>query len=434
MDAQLNGIPLAIETLKDSFPKAIVRHQIPYLDGAVLEDMGLKERMIRLRCYFWDGTFTDHKKLLALLWGQTEFELTHPVYGLLKGKVENIDVRADDSVDTAEIDLDFVVGESPAPEPMYADVGGEAGEHYVEGLSAATETYRADLKGALPAEIVEMPLDPEKSILEQMRDGLSLPIREYLGELDAMVNGFDAKMAAVMNPVNSLIADVNFLTDIPGRVMGSIARVAERIALGIDTLKNAPGRFLDGFRDGMAELRAVFPKDDKKSSATSGESTTAAASPAEKAVLAVTALTASKALAEIFAADEIVRQKTKQLEGVKRFDEKGRLKPVEKPGVPLNAHVVEASVAKARQMTMEAVAVSRENVYLKRMADSVLTHAAQIKLASETIVRIETNGEMPLHLVCIAHGLPYQAAERIMLINRFQNPNAVSGKVAIYAT
>jgi hypothetical protein len=39
---------------------------------------------------------------------------------------------------------------------------------------------------------------------------------------------------------------------------------------------------------------------------------------------------------------------------------------------------------------------------------------------------------MPLHLVCLKYGLPYQAAERLIRVNNIPNPNFTAGEVMVY--
>ncbi|GAC1467386.1 MAG: hypothetical protein PVSMB11_02950 [Desulfuromonadaceae bacterium] len=51
--AAIDGIPLEIETLDDQFEVAIARHEFPFKDGALLENMGQKDLTVTILCYFW---------------------------------------------------------------------------------------------------------------------------------------------------------------------------------------------------------------------------------------------------------------------------------------------------------------------------------------------------------------------------------------------
>jgi len=48
----LAGIRIQFETLDDTFEKAIAQYNYPFADGADLEDMGQKARVIKFRCHF----------------------------------------------------------------------------------------------------------------------------------------------------------------------------------------------------------------------------------------------------------------------------------------------------------------------------------------------------------------------------------------------
>lgn len=138
--AQLDGFALEIETTDDAFEKAIVRHEYPFKDGALLEDMGRKARIVKFRCYFWDdgadhATYDTHIELVKHLASQEISELVHPKYGPLRGCVESMSVRHDDRDRTAEIDVTFVEGLiEDGGDTSHTDVEAAAEEAYNDGI------------------------------------------------------------------------------------------------------------------------------------------------------------------------------------------------------------------------------------------------------------------------------------------------------------
>ncbi|KAF0145122.1 MAG: mu-like prophage DNA circulation protein [Nitrospirae bacterium] len=99
----------------------------------------------------------------------------------------------------------------------------------------------------------------------------------------------------------------------------------------------------------------------------------------------------------------------------------------------LTINEIEKSLAEARSYIQEAIDASRGIDSLKKMAAALLDHANNIKLEREKIIKVEEDVPIPLHLVCLKHGLPYNDAERILAINSIKNPNFVSGEISIYA-
>lgn len=418
IQATLNNIPLDLETISDSFAKAIAKRHIPFSDKTLLKDMGLKERRIKLRCYFWDDTYEKHKDLLALLWNQTDFELNHPEYGLLKGKVETISIRDDDREETAEIDIEFVVGKSDAPQAAAIDIEGDSEDLYLSGIKEIETDYRdrLALQSVLPVEIIDIPLDPElPTILEQMPGTLAPEGRTYIKQIDAMLSDIDAGVSGISLPGSSLLNDINFAVGIPGRVMATFAGFAEKQILSLATLRSAPDRFISSLISGLNRFAGLLPD-----------------TPHQNSHASVNALTASKELGLIYSEDEILRNLQKQIESVKVFDDLGRMRPVEQVDYPMNVKQIENTLYTVRDMTAGAVAANREISSLKLLSDKLLDHVVKIKLEREKIIRVEVDNQIPLHLVCLKHGLPYNAADRIMLINQIQHPSFTQGGIDIY--
>ena len=427
-DAALNNIKLDLETITDSFSKAIAKRHIPFSDDTHLTDMGLKERHIKLRCYFWDDTYETHKDLLKLLWGETDFELNHPEYGLLKGKMESINVRDDDRQETAEIDLDFVVGKSQVAQAASMDIEGESEDLYVSGIKEVELDYRDNLvaDSVLPVEIIDLELDPDTpTILEQMPATLTPDGRAYVKDLDTMLSAYDTTVTGITAPVDSLVQEVTFGTGIPGRVIGTMAGTVEKYNSKYNTLMSSPSRFINSLVGQTSRFQVVGFSSD----------TDAIILPdtmASNAHGSVSALGASATLGKIYADDEALRAQRKRLEGVKSFDDLGRMQNIEQVEYPMNVREIEASLYAVRELNATAVESNREITSVKLLSDRLLDHVVKTKLDSEKIISIEVDNEMPLHLVCLKYGLPYQAADRIMLINRIRHPNFTRGGVDIY--
>ena len=67
------------------------------------------------------------------------------------------------------------------------------------------------------------------------------------------------------------------------------------------------------------------------------------------------------------------------------------------------------------------------------MGRTLLEHVGTIKLEREKILTVVLDNPMPLHLVCLRYGLPYNYAERLSSINTIPQPNFTDGEVSIYA-
>lgn len=431
--ATLNGINLDLETISDSFDKAIVRHHIPFSDRTLIQDMGLKARRIRLRCYFWSDTYDTHKDVLKLLWGQQSFELNHPKYGLLQGAVDDIHVRHDDRDRTAEIDIDFIVGISSIDVSGATDIAGQADELAADGYLEAQNSYRDAMvaDGVLDAETIDKALDPDQGILDQIT-AVSAEARSYLKKLDRMDKDIGSFCDDITSPVDSLVDTVELATSIPGRIIGKVAATVEKLTVRFIALKNAPGRFLDSIVNQLA--RFTYPFDSTLFGKDSTDSDTMSLSDraAADAYLATSAIGLAHAAAQIYADDEQVRSAQAQAEDVQVFDAHGRMTQAPDVESALNVNQIEESLDRVRVVADLAVEAARGVDAVKLLSDALLDHVVQVKLDAEKIVTIDVDNAMPLHLVCLKYGLPYRSAERILRINRIKHPNFVSGEVDIY--
>lgn len=423
--AAIDGINLEIETLDDQFEVAITRHEIPYRDGALLENMGQKARTVNIRCYFWDAgnhlTYNDHIELVKHLKDKALVDLVHPMYGSMSGMIERVSVRADDRELTAEVDITFVEQlRQDLYEREYEDVEAAADQAVIDVQDDQMEQVEDEARdelGAEATEIIEQELDPEQGILEQF-SGVSQKARAWLKQVDAAVATFEGALNDVTQPANSLISTINYGTRLPGRVIGAIARMVDRYVTLYKTATTAPSRFLRNLRSAVDNLIAQF-----------------AFSPRMKArIRAAAATQGAHAVSQYYAADEKERQVLRRLEKQKAFDVRGRYLNPEVPEPVYTVNELEASIFASRDMLQEAIdSEGGRNISgLKNMARILLDHVNIIKLEREKIVTVTLDNPMPLHIVCLRYGLDYHYAERLVAINSIPRPNFTGGSLQIY--
>lgn len=424
-DAAIDGIALEIETLDDQFEVAIARHEFPYKDGALLENMGQKARTVNIRCFFWDDgshlTYNDHIRLVNHLRDKALFELTHPMYGVIKGMVERVGVRADDRQMTAEVDITFVENLRQAiSEVEYEDVEAAADQAVIDAQDEQMEQFEADTVDELGAEASEIngqELDPELGILEQFT-AVSQKARAYLKEVDAAVATFEGALNDVMQPVNSLISSINYVTKLPGRVIGAIARMVDRFVALYKTVTTAPSRFMRNLRSAINNLIAKFGFSSRM----------------RRHIRVAAATQGAHAVAQYYVADEKQRQILRRLEKQTTFDAQGRYlhPPVAEPVYTVGE--LESSIFISRDMLQEAIDSEggRNIPSLKALARLLVNHVNNIKLEREKIVTVTLDNPMPLHIVCLRYGLDYHYADRITAINNIPRPNATGGSLQIY--
>jgi prophage DNA circulation protein len=408
---------LEIEDINDDFEKSIAEHEFPYRDGALLEDMGQKARKIRFRCYFYNENYESHIELIKFLEGKDLVEMAHPQYGIIFGKIATLSVRHNERKRTAEIDITFIENLRGEIYPLtYVDVESAAEEAFIQGQDEQIEEFKDDAKeelGAEADEVLEKELDPDKGILEQFTD-ISAKARKYVKDVDTYVRMLEGTLNKISNPANSLTSTIKYGVNLPGRVIGAVAKTVERYAILYNTLRTAPSRFLLSLKDGLKKLELSFGKFSKH---------TRIASVQRRALEA----------GYIYKADESKRQALKSAEKVKSFDATGHYLKTESLEQIMTIQEIEQTLADVRSDIQETVEISRGMQSLKDLARDILEHVNKIKLEREKLVRVDIENEIPLHLICLKYGLSYNYATRIHAINNCKHPNFVSGEISIYA-
>ena len=416
-EARLDSFSLEMETSEDSIEKAIAKHEFPFRDGALLEDMGQRARTIRIRCYWYGETYETHKEFIKHLAKRDRFELLHPKYGLLKGAIEAVAIRHDDRLRTAEVDISFVEGLITSAEPeRRPDVLAATEDNFVTGqdeLITEINQDAIDLLGTEGRDIVAATIDPGILVSSQIK-ALTQRGREYLKAVDAYVAELGGTLNTIGNPAGSLLGLIQYPSTIGGHITGSLARTMERYTVLYDSLRESPRRYLSQLKDSLGALGLTHTHFTRHTQ-----------------IAAVQRR--SLETAAIYKDDEAVRIEVKQREAETSFDALGNYIGTDAPGAIMTIDDIEGTLAEIRTDIQSAVSSARGMTSLKKTAETLLVYVSQIKLERDKIITVETPGEMPLHLICLRYGLPCACAERIHSINAIKNPNYVpAGEVRLY--
>jgi prophage DNA circulation protein len=405
----LDGFRLDMETIEDTFEKAIAQYDYPYADGADLEDMGQKAHKLRIKCYFFDNaeqqTYNYHIDLLNSLALKDLIDLVHPKYGLMKVKIESIAVQHDDRERCAVLDISFIEQMRGYIEPTRnTSVLSEAEEAYINGQDQQQEKLAADIKDKLPAAdsgMVSKILDSGQGLLTQVQE-YSNKARSFVGGVEGYISIAESVVNQVMSPVNSLQATILYAETLPGRILGDITRSVEKVSLLYISLRSFPSIFMSRLNDAYTDLQDSFSDfgDDDV---------------INKHLLIAIAQRIALEAASIYADDEQAF-----IDGDTDIQ-------------IMNIRELEETLAIVRARLEAAVELARDMDSLKITAQNLLNHVNTVRLEREKMIKVTLDNPMPLHLVCLKYGLPYTDAERLLRINRIPQPNFTDGEVLVYA-
>ena len=398
VNAQLDDFELECETLETDFEKSVVENEFPYQNGALLEDMGLKATHVKLRCYFYGNTYDMHKDFLGYIIDHTSFTLTHPAYGQMQGDVSSISVREDDRLETAEIDFTFVQeGVSDIQNTYQPEVQNDTENSFLNGIQQQIDSFSSDI-------------------------GRFISDATFISQANTFIAGLQATMADVANPANSLVAAIDFTTDLTSQVIGAVTQCVERYARAYDAIVDSPTQFLTSVQNSLLKLNSTI-----NSFSDSGWSSSAA-----KQIQVAIGLRVGLEAAYIYKNDQTDRENNIALENAQAFDIQGNYIKSQPTVDVMTVNDLEQTLVLVRTAIQAAVDVAREIQSLKDMALILLVFVEQIKIQREKIVQVRLDNTMPLHLVCLRYNLPYGYAERLYKINNPKNPSYMSGLVSIY--
>ncbi len=433
---------LDVETIADSFSKAIVKHEFPHTNGALLEDMGQKGRSITIRCYFGTmgglASYEDYFEFIKILDDIDVIEFVHPEDGTLKGKIEKVDKRKNDREEFAEVDITFAEGRIEATTGTEISMPGAVENAFTNGQEEQQNELIDDMTEELGTDgtsAAAQVLDPDLVMLAQMTD-LSAKARAYVAQVETAVGTLGAVLVEITQPANTLLATISYGVNLPGRTIGAIAECVERYAESYDALRSFPAQFQRSLKFSLDQLEASFRKFQSKAPAGSSRAT------AETAAMTMVAdhirLASSHRLALEaaygFATDQTNRSTAKANEGQKSFDMQGNYFNPVTPDPIMTMTEIESTLATVMTAAQGVVDIMRGVQEIKNACAALVDFARLIKLDAERIKTVDIDGELPLHLILLQNGLPYNAAERVLAINpQIKHPNFVSGTIKIYA-
>jgi prophage DNA circulation protein len=416
------GLPIRVEmeTIEDTFEKALAKYDYPYVDGVDIEDMGQKAHVMKLRTYWYDDVdhlgYDDHILLINSLEGKNKLDFTHPKYGLMKVSVESLSVRHDDKLRSAEIDMTLIEQMRGAIQPlMLPSIKSSAEEAYIKAQQQQELKLAEDIKKKIPgadAVVLSKTFDSSLGLLAQAQE-YSTKTRDFIGQVEKYIELGEGLLNQVENPVNTLQFAISYSENLPGVILGSLAVFVEKVAVTFDNLRDFPSRFLDNVQDGLDDLQDAF---DQFNSDDNSEAAVSAREVMSEHLQNVGAQRYALEAAYTYSADD---------EAAKDADSEIEV---------MNIRELETSLATARDMLQTAIETAREMDSLKEMAEALLEHVNKVRLDREKMVGVELDNPMPLHLVCLKYGLSHKDAERLLKVNKkVRNPNFTSGEILVYA-
>lgn len=424
---------LDIFEISDRVERAIVVHDLPYRDGAILEDLGSHARVVNIRCAFYEHavirlglelppTYSNHFLFLDAIQNDDVVEFHHPKYGVMKGKVQNIDVINNQLDEYAQVSFAFIEGLEELPSPPAFEVVSAVNDAFRSAQGLQLDAIKNSIKAALDASTAVEVLDQAVDFTQDMADqitGVSNIAREFIRAVDTIVNKFDSILGNIEQPAKSILTTITYTQDLPGRLLYSVAQTTERYQQLYAGIEGTPVTYVQSFMGGMEAMKAAFVGYAQET-------------------LAVDQVTALKAQwgcimgARVLRTDEDSRDELRMKEAEKTFDLEGNLVgSIVLPNI-MTVTDIERILYDTKTAAQDTIDAARDNRALKLEISALQDFVNNTKLERIRLKTISISN-MPLHVVCLQQGLSYQMAERILKLNpKIKNPTFVDGDIDVY--
>lgn len=411
---------LPCQDLSDQWKHAIVRHRVPGRNGARLEWMGADEAEFRVRTVFIGAdAVSDYTDLLTVLRQGASVTARHPVYGTFQCMVEAVSAKYDQRIDTAEVEFTLIEDSQDwgvVYRPNAADI--------------ALRTTQASLDDGVCPDLdpggvcrdigVVWPehLDDPSWLDKVYALQLGNKVNAYVASVAKQLGKIDALRLAIASPLTAAFNAFAFATSLPGQV-------ARRIAMLCDVMS---GSSLDAPDPVLAVQRLVHDLD-ALGDAFRG-------TPVEGAVRVLGAMTGARMAASVMAADEERLHAQVALEASTTFDVYGNHvgRTITPASIPATPDQIGRMVVAVRSLLGTARDYTSAPASLEEMTLVLQQQYRDRLVRFETLREITVARPTSLHLLCREHGLPYNAAERLVRLNQIRNPNFVEGTVRLYVS
>lgn len=444
--ATLDDIELRTQTIEDDLSNTNVRHELVGRNGAIIEPMGQNATVFKMRVFFMGedsiAPFVNFPSFLDLIKENRIMELNHPVFGIVDVAIDKIGNIYNNRKDTAEVVLELVQHTAETRPVFVENVVGATEKSFVDSMVETYDKIVNDIEVALELDsggVLEVLIDAGETIGEAFSD-FTGATREFISVIDNAVSGMQSTLAGIVNPANSLVGSIDFLTDLPGTLLKSIAQTAERYEILYEDIIDSPESFVQSFQTGLLTLETTLgvTVGDLSGVQTDAEiNKDAAKTMISNQIKIVGAMTSSKNVATAYDNDETKQSEITKRESEEPIDVLGNYNKPEPLEFPLSIDDIEASLAAQQSYAQEAVNVARNEVRELKTATRILKrHVDMIKLEREQIITITVDPPTPLHVLLLKQGLPRDMYPRIVDLNRdnMPNPSFVSGDTRFYAT
>lgn len=208
LDCTFRGIPLEVLATRDAFSKALSLTELPYVDGARVDDMGANATHFNIQAIFFGDDYED--RLFAALDAFNEKgsgQFYHPVYGLVeRAQVASFEVTHNaPEPDACTVSVELV--EDGAPILFFNKIS--ASKSIQDDAGAASDSLLDQASNALADAVAAIKANNPLAALDNLRKTALGPLLEF----SRQVNGIITSGLSILDSPRAWARDLSALAD-----------------------------------------------------------------------------------------------------------------------------------------------------------------------------------------------------------------------------
>lgn len=235
------------------FKKKLVKHDIPYQDATMVEDLGLSSPSVTLTAVFMNEKYANLEAFLDALKESGAARLVHPLDGGFMAIPESVDVLRDDRAYYAEAQIVFIRAEGfQSSRALSYDPAG-AGFSGVSSPLATAAAKEAGIGDAMAATLAAT-----STALGDKLAPFTTGVHNAMAQINAVKGAANGLINQATAPFKLVTSAVTFATNLPGEVLGLFAGAIESVAGTYTAAVNAPAAFTRSLTNGMADIETAL--------------------------------------------------------------------------------------------------------------------------------------------------------------------------------
>jgi prophage DNA circulation protein len=429
---------LDIKGFEDGFEKAVAIHEIPFIDGGMVEDMGFNVRSVSFVAVFWGNEsnrqpftkvglvpsfYENYKEVLAHIRGNRFLVLEHPTEGRIAGVVRKCSVSHDeDGKEYCEMSFEFIEEKQKEIFNVNENISLQSEKEYFKTIDQSRKKvadHFKDTYGPEGTQIATKEMDLNKSWVDNFRTA-SQKIQSEIFELQRNANAFKNKVSAITDLANDITQMVDFAKTLPDQIAQSVAGMVSAYGVAFDSLS------------GSSRCASI-------ANSIANEITTNNNELLKDLLAVIGSARLNVAMSENLVKDYENRKQLEKFESGKPVNEQGDFIGKES-GVAvqvLTIQDVENTLGIVRSLAQYAMNRDRTITGVKVGSQKLLNYVERQILQTESVATRNIHGTFPesftpFHLVCHKLGQSYRTAERMVKLNKIKCPTFATGFIKTF--